>query len=223
MERVTAGEYALGLLDEGERREFEQAAASDAELLRELRWWEARLAHLGLALRPVAPSPFAWLRLQRALAPPRAGTRGTQTWAALATAAALLLAFGWYREVRQPAPEPILVQQPAAVYVALLQVPESTMHWTVSVAPDSGDLLVRAGGEAPAAAAQLDAELWLIADGKPVSLGVIPKTGELRRPLTGASARAGGTVAVSLEPKGGSPTGQPTGPVVTSAPLLRAS
>jgi anti-sigma-K factor RskA len=33
---------------------------------------------------------------------------------------------------------------------------------------------------------------------------------------------AGATVAVSLEPAGGSPTGQPTGPVVTTATVLQA-
>lgn len=226
MDPITAAEYALGLLEGEERRAFEDAAARDPALRREVWRWEQRLAPLALALRPVAPPPRVWLQLQRAAAGsgrPRAA-RATQAWAALATAAALLLGFGWYRELSRPAPAPVVVKEPAQVYVALLQVPKSTMYWTVSVAPDSGEVSVRAGGDPPAAAAALDAELWLIGpEGTPVSLGVIPKTGELRRVLTAALARAGGTLAVSLEPKGGSTTGQPTGPVVTSAPLLRAS
>jgi anti-sigma-K factor RskA len=224
MDPVTAGEYALGLLDEAGRREFEQAAARDPQLQRELRAWEARLAALGLALKPVAPSPLAWLRLQRAIGAARPPARPTQAWAALATAAALLLGFGWYREASRPAPPPMVLAQPApTVYVALLQVPQSTMNWTVSVTPDKGELAVLAGGEPPAAAAALDAELWLITDEGPVSLGVIPKTGELHRALLSRLPVATGrTLAVSLEPRGGSPSGKPTGPVVTSSALLRA-
>ena len=223
---IAAAEYALGLLEGDERRAFEEAAARDPALRREVQRWEIRLAPLALALKPLAPPPRVWLQLSRAIAGsarPRQAY-GTRTWAALATAASLLLAFGWYREAAQPPPAPVVVKEPAQVYVALLQVPKSTMYWTVSVAPEKGEVSVFAGGEPPAAAAALDAELWLIgADGKPVSLGVIPKAGELRRVLDAALARAGGTLAVSLEPKGGSTTGLPTGPVVTSAPLLRAS
>jgi anti-sigma-K factor RskA len=56
-----------------------------------------------------------------------------------------------------------------------------------------------------------------------VSLGVIPKTGELHRALLSRLPVATGrTLAVSLEPRGGSPSGKPTGPVVTSSALLRA-
>lgn len=223
---IVAAEYALGLLEGDERRQFEDAAARDPALKREVQRWELRLAPLAWALKPLAPPPRVWLQLSRAVAgsgrPHQA--YGSRTWAALATAASLLFAFGWYREAALPPPAPVVIKEPPQVYVAMLQVPKSTMYWTVSVAPENGEVSVKAGGEPPAAAAALDAELWLIGpDGKPVSLGVIPKEGELRRVLTAALSRAGGTLAVSLEPKGGSTTGLPTGPVVTSAPLLRAS
>ena len=62
-------------------------------------------------------------------------------------------------------------------------------------------------------------ELWALPRGgrPPVSLGLLPRDGTLKRALT-AAQRAGlmgsDRVAVSLEPKGGSPTGQPTGPVL---------
>ena len=52
---------------------------------------------------------------------------------------------------------------------------------------------------------------------------VIPKSGEVHRAVApGLTFASGATLAVSLEPKGGSPTGAPTGPVVTTATLLRA-
>ncbi len=66
-------------------------------------------------------------------------------------------------------------------------------------------------------------ELWILpAQGNPVSLGLLPTSGEARRPLTAAqrAALAGAKqLAVSLEPSGGSPTGLPTGPVLHVAAL----
>ena len=61
-------------------------------------------------------------------------------------------------------------------------------------------------------------ELWVIpADGKPRSLGVVPEKAAASmtvRPEHREMLAEGATLAVSLEPEGGSPTGQPTGPVV---------
>ena len=56
-------------------------------------------------------------------------------------------------------------------------------------------------------------ELWGLPPGAsaPVSLGVIPANGRIRMP---AIVAAGTLLSVSSEPKGGSPTGAPTGPVV---------
>jgi anti-sigma-K factor RskA len=65
-------------------------------------------------------------------------------------------------------------------------------------------------------------ELWLIpADGKPRSMGVMPK-GTMRAtvPMPMAAQFAeGATLAISVEPMDGSPTGLPTGPVVASGTL----
>lgn len=227
-----AGEYVLGTLGAEQRRELEQAAAADPELRAEQHRWEARLASLGLKLPALAPRPIVWLDvLQKisssATAPATRPSRVTTAWAALATAASLVLGFGLYREVSTPPEtrvERVEVPVPAQTFVAYLQVPRSTMFWTVAAVPGRNELSVRAGGEAPAAARDLDAELWLITqDGQPVSLGVIPKQGEVHRGLPAGLALADGrTVAVSLEPKGGSPTGKPTGPVVTTATVVQA-
>ena len=69
-------------------------------------------------------------------------------------------------------------------------------------------------------------ELWILpAEGNPVSLGLLPASGEQRRELSAAqrAALAGAKqLAVSLEPAGGSPTGLPTGPVLHVAPLSPA-
>lgn len=226
---MNAGEYALGTLSADERLEFERVAANDAALRHEQYTWERRLATLALKLTPVAPRPVVWLGVLHATASQHAGPAGraTRLWAALATAASLVLAFGWYREATRPPPAPIVerveVPVPAHAYVALLAVPQSTLRWSVSVVPARNELVVRADGAPPSGARDRDAELWLIADAGPVSLGVIPQSGEARLALpAGLPFAAGRTVAVSLEPVGGSPTGQPTGPVVTTATVLQA-
>ncbi|TIV86584.1 MAG: anti-sigma factor, partial [Mesorhizobium sp.] len=68
-----------------------------------------------------------------------------------------------------------------------------------------------------------DFELWMI-EGKnaPVSMGVIPAGQTARMAVTPAVQQKlaqGDVLAVSLEPSGGSPTGQPTGPVVAAGDL----
>lgn len=233
---MLAGQYVLGTLDAAERSEFERELLSSADLHREVRWWEAALSGLALGLHPASPRPVVWLNILQATAPKethplqRPTRRIVTTWASLATAASFIFAFALFLESRRPPPEPVVVTErveiPVAVesFMALLQDPQSTMQWTVSLIPASNQLTIRASGQAPWVAADLDAELWLIADTGPISLGVIPKTGEMRRtlpsPLPIAEAKI---VAVSLEPKGGSPTGKPTGPVVSTAGLLRSS
>jgi len=66
-------------------------------------------------------------------------------------------------------------------------------------------------------------ELWAIpAGGKPISLGLVPDAGKGRIQLSKeqqALLTAPLTLAVSLEPQGGSPTGQPTGPVLYQGAL----
>ncbi|MEQ7873078.1 anti-sigma factor [Sphingomonas sp. ASV193] len=68
-------------------------------------------------------------------------------------------------------------------------------------------------------------ELWMIPkDGKPRSMGVMPD-GPMKlavQPATATMLADGATFAVSVEPMGGSPTGQPTGPVIASGRLVAA-
>lgn len=101
--------------------------------------------------------------------------------------------------------------------------------WRVEIyapAGGAGRIMVRAG-ELPPRPAGRDYELWALpAGGTPVSLGVLPTTGVLRRDLSQEQQRAlarSPQVAVSIEPTGGSRTGQPTGAIVFVAPLRAVS
>jgi len=80
----------------------------------------------------------------------------------------------------------------------------------------AGELTITPVSGVPADASH-DYELWIIrGKAAPVSLGVIPAEGER---LTLADVAEGMVLAVTLEPKGGSPTGVATGPIVAAGPL----
>jgi len=79
------------------------------------------------------------------------------------------------------------------------------------------------GNTAPAAGKVF--ELWALPQaGVPRSLGVIPAGGIVRVPLPAPVDESLSNIpslAVSVEPPGGSPTGQPTGPVLYSGAIER--
>ncbi len=74
-------------------------------------------------------------------------------------------------------------------------------------------------------AADRATELWLIApNAKPIPLGVFPAESETMQlpPEIMARLNAQSTLAVSIEPTGGSPTSQPTGPVIATGAMNSA-
>ncbi len=226
---LLAGEYALGTLDRGERQAVERRMLDNPDLARRVAAWEGRLAPLSEGLPPVAPSPVVWGRLRRTVAAREAATRGEaprraaaarwwdrltlwRGWAAAATAAAaVLLAL-----VLRPGEPPRLV--------AVLSDPEGRPLWVVRAGEGEGRLLARpvdgagAAGQVP--------QLWLAQPaGPPVSLGLLERGGgggdrQVLTPPPTVRLLAGDTMAISLEPPGGSPTGRPTGPVVSHGVLL---
>lgn len=69
-------------------------------------------------------------------------------------------------------------------------------------------------------AADHSLELWAIAPGgKPHSLGLLNTQQPTQLALATNMPDAGFTLAISLEPRGGSPTGQPTGAVLYSGAM----
>lgn len=151
--------------------------------------------------------------------------------AGLATAAAVVVAVLIGTRVPLPGTAPVPVasapttpeptQAASTVYVSLLKLPESTMQWTLSVRPEADEVKAVASGEYPKLG-EHSLELWLITDAGPVSLGLLPTTGSGTMKMPAGIKGDQLMLAVSLEPVGGSPTGQPTGPVLTSGPAIKA-
>lgn len=211
-----AGEYVLGNIAGPDCVAFEARLAQDPALQAAVTAWERRLAPLANAAPRVAPPPELWQRIERSIAPPpvaavapRAGWWASlalwRTSALAAAAAAAVLAIAL---LLQPAPP--------ALPVAVLADAEQRAGFLVAVDAANARLNVTALAARPEAGRAF--ELWLVpGQGQPRSLGLIPAVGSGQPALAPALARAlapGSTLAVSLEPEGGSPTGQPTGPVV---------
>lgn len=121
----------------------------------------------------------------------------------IALVAAAVLAGIAYLPPRPPAVPPLAV-------IAPIGAPQSAF---VAQARSDGTIVLTAVAPAEVPPGR-DLELWILPPGaKAVApLGVLPATGRTLR-LPGALA-AGTQLLISLEPRGGSPTGQPTGPVL---------
>jgi anti-sigma-K factor RskA len=91
--------------------------------------------------------------------------------------------------------------------------------------PASRRLVLAVAGDMPADPSHAH-ELWVIPEGgKPRSLGTMATGKQMHMRLAEALAQLlqqGATIAISVEPPGGSPTGAPTGPVVASGSLDKA-
>jgi anti-sigma-K factor RskA len=222
---LLAGEYALGLLEGTELRDAETRLASDAAFRAAVARWSFRLAPMLGEVEPVAPPAAAWTGIERAIAPAPAGSNVVQlrrsvnlwrAWSAAATAIAASLALVLFtRQVPAPAPESAPRRPPM---VAMVQSDGGATRLVATYDPDAGTLLV-----APAALANVSGhahQLWLIpADGKPRPVAMIEPGRPMRMKMPEPMMPAMGgkvTVAVSVEPPGGSPTGLPTGPVIAT-------
>jgi anti-sigma-K factor RskA len=98
--------------------------------------------------------------------------------------------------------------------------------WHVSRSTDASVLTVQALQAVPGDA-QHAYELWALPHGRAlrVSLGIMPRLGQIERqltPLQRAALEGAGRLEVSLEPLGGSRSGQATGPSVCVAEVVDA-
>lgn len=221
----TAAEYALGTLPTEERAAFARACESDAALRVLVADWEARLAPLAAATPPVAPRPGLWAGIEARIGrKPRATNgaqvirleRGMRRWR-LAAIGAGALAAGlalWIAAGPRPAAE-------GSQYLAVVDRGGALPALIVRVDLGSGVVQVRSlAAETPP---DRSLELWYVGAGaSPRSLGLVTDA-SARLPVPAAlrEGAEGGSLAVSVEPKGGSPTGAPTGPVIYSGKLVR--
>jgi anti-sigma-K factor RskA len=226
-----AAEHALRLLEGEELMDARRRVAADPAFAAEVAWWEEQFSSLFDEIGDEAPSAELWPRIVQRLGQPAPEVltlkRQIARWraAALATGVAAAVLLGLQLTTRTPVtappPTPAPQAQPAPLLVASLAGEEAPEALTVTYRADSRELVVTpARIEAPSGRAR---QLWLIpAGGQPLSLGLVRQDGVQRQviaPALAARFASGATVAVSDEPVGGSPSGQPTGAVLASGSL----
>ena len=214
LRRALAADYAIGLMPPTARRRFEHLLQGDALLRAELAHW---LEHLNLLTEPLVEQPVpdrVWQAIVARIEPQTLHVptkRPFWNWLRLsALAGSLLIALS----------VGLLYNRDNVQYKATLL--SGTAQPALRIEAHADYLKVR-----PLELAAVDTgrslQLWAIpVEGKPVSLGLIPRDGDGRIVLSQSQQqliKVPVVLAVSLEPQGGSPTGQPTGPVLYQGPL----
>lgn len=221
-ERVDAlaAAFVAGTLRGPARRRFESLLPSHPALQRAVQGWQGRLMPLTAALGPVAPSATVWQRIEERIWPApvvQPWWQKLSLWRSL-SGAALAAVVGLAVLVATPPPAQ------APVVVVLQSLPGQGGQPGLAggiVASFSGDGRALVARPLMPVSLQADRVLelwWAKAEGPPKSLGLMKADGSTvlsRGQLPGGLKGSGlDHMAVSIEPPGGSPTGQPTGPVV---------
>jgi anti-sigma-K factor RskA len=226
-----AAEYVLGTLDAAARAAVAARRTREPELAAAIMAWEQRLAPLTELVVPVQPPRLVWDSIEAQLnevagssvRPLPQGLQGADVivtlqrrlkiWqraaaAASALAALLLVSIGVREATRATQPRS---------FVAVFQKDDALPSFLLSIDLESRQLTIRpVAAETPPGKSY---QLWIAtapAGGRPQSLGVLSDIGLTNKAVLRTFDKAvveTATFGVSLEPAGGSPTGQPTGPV----------
>lgn len=215
-----AAEYVLGVLPEDERPAVTERIAKDRDFARLVDAWEARLGGLSENYAEATPAAHVKAALDRRLFDDTAQSQpafwqNLTVWRTIAGALAailLLIAIPVFRSAFVPETPQL---------VALLSAEGSPVSYLAVYEPKTASVALSRVGSAQQG--DRDFELWVInKDKAPVSMGIIPPGETIKVSLSDAlrqQIQAGANLAISDEPKGGSPTGQPTGPVLAVGEL----
>lgn len=218
-----AAEYVLGTLRGGARRRFESWLHRDADLRNITAEWQQRLAPMAEFAGDVTPPKSLWTGIERRLGLKRKASawqfwlnENLAFWRSLGMVstglAALLLVVVLTRTA----------EVPAISYVATLTDDKTQTAMLVTADSRHKALEVRLLSAVPVAANK-SLHLWAVPkSGNPRSLGVLASNrGSF--PLTDKAISADvALLAVTLEPKGGSPDPNgPTGPILFKGAWMR--
>ena len=242
-----AGEYVLGVLGAEQRRDVQSRLPKDTALASDVQAWETRLTPLFDEIAPVNVPNYVWSRICDALGIQPASSN-TQRPAVSREERSFWSSLGFWRGVSGLAmasvgvlaialltQKPTIVEVPVNVPVEVpAQVPPPQPGLVSTLAQDNGSAGFVAAVDrdtgvmtvTPLMAPPDDGrvqEMWVIPNGqKPISLGVLdaskPQAHKLPSNLL-AAVSTDAIFAVTLEPPGGAPGGNPTGPIIAKGSI----
>jgi anti-sigma-K factor RskA len=224
-----AAEYVLGTLRGGARRRFERILPESMVLRRAVAEWQDRLSPMAEFSQRVQPPAGVWQAIVRRTGVEQRAGGGRSLWQTLwhgldfwrtlgigsTAVAAILVAV---LALRQPE----VVTAPPA-FLAMLSNDQSQPIAMVMGDPKRHTMTVKVL-TTQTVAPDRSLELWAVPkQGNPRSLGLVSADGSITLPMPESATPASAPVlAVTLEPKGGSPKADgPTGPVVFKGAWLQ--
>ena len=217
---VMAAELALGLLDAEERAVALRRQLAEPDFARDVERWRVHFAHLFAAIPGVAPSPDLADRIVARIEGRESPRISWWKPASIASSLAAASLLGVLLIRPEPAaPPPVTIAAPAPM-VAAFSLPGRDAPVAAVYDPQAGQVKMAGSIDVPAGR---DAQLWaIVGKAPPKPLGVFRASGGSITADAGTDAIVPGTtLAISIEPIGGSPTGLPTGPVIATATVAR--
>ena len=225
-DEMLAMDFALGALPRAEHRAVEQRMRSNPTFRALVEGWQLQLSPLDYETAPMTPPETVWRQIAAEILPispvVTASSRSSlwnslALWRGVALAGTAAAAIA----VTQVGSPPAAPGAPPQMLVAALAGADGKPLLSAAYDPLRGAVVLTPAtkrddtGKSP--------ELWVIEGDKPPrSLGVIDIRDANAHAISSkrlAGLQAGSTLAISIEPLGGSPTGQPTGPIVATGKL----
>ncbi|MDI7862195.1 anti-sigma factor [Rhizobiaceae bacterium n13] len=223
-DEVLAGEYVLGALSAEERRKVEERIGRDLEFAAIVHRWAQSVSEFSdeFGGDPQRRGPVAG----NGAASSQAGGPISRLWTSLAlwrllAFASLIVAFG--SGLMRSGTAPSNGDREGSLLVAELSGEGNSFGLAMTYDDNNGRMQL--GPAAPGKPSGKDLQVWLLAGNQPArSLGLLSQTGdgkiEVPKELRRAVAN-GSTVAVSLEPVGGSLSGKPSEPFIAQGVVQR--
>lgn len=223
---LQAAEFVIGLLDAEAHAAAAARLEGDPGFARAVEAWERRLTPLIANLPSDTPPAELWARIAARL--PRTYAERRSWWDSLtfwrtatgvAAAMAAALAVVVLVPDRAAAPEGDAPSKLQPVLASTRMQTEAGQVLFVITFDQARNRVIVTSVAGDGGSPGHSHELWMLPkDGAPVSLGILPSGGSHAMPMS-VELTPDASLAVSVEPVGGSPTGLPTGPVVAQGRL----
>lgn len=212
-------DYVLGTLDGDALAQAERLMVTDAAFARDVEQWRVRLADFDRTAEIMTPPESLWSKIERDIARPVAASsspglfaglwNSLPAWRAIGLAAAgvavaLTIGLGFAVREAQRTPQMIAILvdgDKAGAVVHVFNDGRATLLPLTSIAVPSDRSL----------------QVWTLPSRErgPVSVGLMEQARTLALSLKDVPAPGANQLfEITLEPKGGSPTGRPTGPIL---------